>query len=61
MIFVLPSISSGLESWSVNRTSINKNSKWKVFKNIKYSGEISTYSPNDSLETNVYKTLKSCS
>ena len=57
-MFVLPSISSGLKSWLVNRTSINKNSKWKVFKDIQYSGEISTYSPNNFLETNVYKTLK---
>ena len=38
-MFILSSISSGLES--VNHTSIYKNSELKVFKNIKLLGEIS--------------------
>ena len=39
-MFVLSSISSGLEFSSVNHTSIYKNSESKVFKNIKYLGEM---------------------
>ena len=35
------SISKELEFWSVNRTSLYENSESKVFKNIKFSGEIS--------------------
>ena len=36
MIFILNSISSGLELWSVNCTSAYENSEWKVSKNIKF-------------------------
>ena len=35
-MFILSSISSGLEFWSVNHTSIYENSELKVFKNIKF-------------------------
>ena len=37
-----------------------ENSEWKVFKDIKYLGEISSNWPNGLWGTNVYKTLKSC-
>ena len=60
MIFILSSISSGLEFWSVNQTSICENSESNVFENIKFSGEISNNWPNDLLETNVYKILEFC-
>ena len=59
-MFILSSISSGLEFWSVNHTSIYENSELKVFKNIKFLGEISNNWSNDLLGTNVYKTLESC-
>ena len=52
-MFILSSISSGLEIWSVNQTSIYENSESKVFKNIKFSGEISANWPNDLLGINV--------
>ena len=40
MIFILSSISSGLEFWSINHTSMYENSWSKVFKNIKFLGRI---------------------
>ena len=54
MIFILSSIPSGLEFWSVNHTSIYENSESKVFKNIRFLGEISSDWPNDLLGINVY-------
>ena len=48
-MFILSSIASGLEFWSVNHTSICENSELKVLQ--KFLGEI--------LGTNVYKTLES--
>ena len=51
-MFLLSSISSGLEFGSGNHTSIYENSELKVFKNINW--------PNDLLGTDVYKTLESC-
>ena len=57
MIFILSSIFSGLELWSVNDTSIYENSELKVFKNIKFLDEIFDNWPNDLLGINVYKTL----
>ena len=59
-MFILSSISSGLEFWSVNYTSIYENSELKVFKNIKFLGELFNNWPNDLLGTNVYKFLESC-
>ena len=56
MIFILSSISGGLEFWSVNHTSIYENSTLKVLKNMKSFDEISNNWPNDLLGTNVYKT-----
>ena len=59
-MFILSSISSSLEFWSINHTSLYKNSESKDFKNIKLLGEISNNWPNDVLRTNVYKALESC-
>ena len=60
MLFILSSISIGLEFWSVNHTSIYENSESKVIENMTFSGEISNKWPNDLLGTNVYKTYESC-
>ena len=54
-MFILSSISSSLEFWSVNHTSKYENSELKVFKNMKFLGEISNKWPSDLLGTNVYK------
>ena len=35
-MFILSSISSSLEFWSVNHTSIYENSKSNIYKNIKF-------------------------
>ena len=59
-MFILSSVSNGLEFWSVNHTSINEKSESKVFKTIKCLSEISNNKPNELLETNVYKTPESC-
>ena len=59
-MFILSSISSSLEFWSGNHTSIHENSELSVFKNIKFVGEISNSWPNDLLRVNVYKTLEFC-
>ena len=58
-MFILSSISSGLEFCSVNNTSIYKNSELKVFKKLNYFGEVSNNWPNDFLGTSVYKILES--
>ena len=60
-MFVISSISRGLEFRSVNHTSIYGNSESNVFKNIKLLGEISNNWPKDLLGKNVYKTLEICS
>ena len=59
-MFILSSISTALEFWSVIHNSIYKSSESNVFKNIKFLGEISNNWPNSLLGTNAYKTLKSC-
>ena len=59
-MFILCSISSGLEFWSVNHTWIYENSESKVFKNIKFLGEIANNWQNDLLGINVYKPLEFC-
>ena len=56
-MFVLSSISSGLEFWSVNQTPIYEKSEFKDFSKNKLLGEISDIWPNDLLGTNVYETL----
>ena len=56
-MFILSYLSSGSEFWLVNRTSIYENLQLKVFKKIKFLGEIYNNWPNDLSPTNVYKTL----
>ena len=58
-MFILSSISSSLEFWSVNHASVYDNCKSNVLK-TKIFGEISNNWPNYLLGTNVYKTLESC-
>ena len=60
MIFILSSISRGLEFCSVNHTSIYENSESKASKNTKFLGEISNNWRNDLLGTDLYKTLEFC-
>ena len=48
-MFVLVSISSGLEFWSVSHTSIYGNSELNVFRNIKFLQEMSSNWSNDLL------------
>ena len=57
-MFILSSIFSGLDLWSVNHTSIYKNSESKVFLKVKVLGEISKNWLNYLLGTNLYKTLE---
>ena len=59
-MFILSSISSSLEFWSVNLTWIYENSESQVFENIKFLGEISNDWANKLLEINVYQPLESC-
>ena len=59
-MFILSSISSGLDFWPVNHTSTYENSESNVLGNIKFMGKISNNCPNDLLGTNVYKTLEFC-
>ena len=59
-MFILSSISSGLDIWLVHHTSIYENSESNVFKNIKFLGKISNSWPNNLLGTNVYKILEFC-
>ena len=57
-MFILSSIFSGLDLWSVNHTSIYENSESKVFLKVKFLGEISKNWLNYLLGTNLYKTLE---
>ena len=57
-MFILSSFITSLEFSSVNHTSIYKNSESKVFKNIKFLGEIFNNWQNCLLGTNAYKTLE---
>ena len=52
-MFVLSSIFSGLEFWSVSHTSIYENSELNVFKNIKFFDEMSNYWSNGLIGTNL--------
>ena len=58
-MFLLSSISSGLEFWSINHTSIYENSNFNNFENIKVLGETSSNWPNNLLGINAYKALGS--
>ena len=59
-MFIIASISSSLEFWSVNHTSIYENPESKIFENINILGEISKNWSNNLLGINVYKTFQSC-
>ena len=59
-MFILFSIFSTLDFWSVIHTSIYENSELNDFKNIKFLGEISNSWSHDLLGTNVYNALESC-
>ena len=59
-MFILSTISTGLEFWSVDQTSIYQNYESNVLKNIKLLGGKSNNWPNELLGTNVYKTLEFC-
>ena len=52
-MFLLRSISSGLEFLSVNHASMYENSVSNIFKNSKFLGKIYSNWPNDLLGTNV--------
>ena len=49
-MFILSSISSGWEFWSVNHTSIHEKSRLLVFKNTNVLGEISINWTNGVME-----------
>ena len=55
VIFVSYSISSGVELWSVNNTSINENSALNFFEKMIFLGVISNIWPNDLFEIDVKK------
>ena len=57
-MFILSSIYSNLEIWSVNQSSTDEDSGLKVFENIKRLSKLSNKWGNDLLRTNVYKTLE---
>ena len=59
-MFILSSISSGSEFWSVIHTSICEIYESKVFKNIIFLCEISNNWPNGLLGINAYDTLEFC-
>ena len=59
-MFILSSIYSALEFWSVSHTSMYKNSELKVLKNIKFWGKTCNNWPNGLLGPNIYKTPESC-
>ena len=58
MIILFP-ISSGLEFWSGNHSSIYENSEKQVLKNVRVLGEIANNWANNLLGKNVYKTHES--
>ena len=60
VMFILSSISSVLEFWSVNNTSTDENPELNIFKNINFLGEISNNWQNNLLGTNLYQTLEFC-
>ena len=59
-MFILYSIGSSLEFWSVNLTWLYKNSESESFKKIKVLVEISNNWTNNLLAKNVHKPLKFC-
>ena len=59
-MFILSYLSSGLEFWSVNHTSISEKSWSKLYQNITFLGEIANNWSNDLLIINVYKNIEPC-
>ena len=59
MIFLLSSIYTGLEFWSVHHTSIYENSESKILE-TKFLNEISNNWLNNLFGTHAYKTLEFC-
>ena len=59
-MFILSSVFSGLELWSVNHSSIYENSELNVLKNIKFLEEISSKWPNNLLGIYVCTSYESC-
>ena len=59
-MFILSYFSSGLEFWSVNRTSISEEPWSKLYQNITFLGEIANNWSNDLLIINVYKNIEPC-
>ena len=55
VIFLLSSVSSSLEFWQVNHTSIQENFELKVFKNIKLFHKSYNDWPNNLFGANVYR------
>ena len=55
-MFILSSVVSGLEFWSLNHTSLHENSELKVFLKDIFLGNWS----NDLQGKTIYKTLESC-
>ena len=59
MMVILSSTCSGLQFWSVNHTLLDENFDLKVFKNIKFLGEIFDNWTKDLSGKNLYKTFES--
>ena len=59
-MFILSSISGGLEVSSVNHTSLYECSESNVYKNKTFLGKISNNAPEYFLRINVYKVLEFC-
>ena len=59
-MFILSFITSSSKVWAVSNTSVYENSESKLFKNIKFLGEICSNWSNDLLEINIYKILEFC-
>ena len=57
-MFILSSVSEGLEFWSGSHTSIYENSELNVFEIISFLEEISSNWPNDLLGTSICKNLE---
>ena len=58
-MFILFSISGGLDIWPVNNTSINENFELKFFENFAFLGELSNNWANGILIITAYKTFES--
>ena len=57
-MFILAPVSSSLDFWWVNHTSMYEHSESNVFKSIKFLGEISNNWLNDLFGTIAHKTFE---